>query len=211
MQYEAERPILHNVSFALEHGGFYFLTGPSGAGKSTLLGLLSLNIHPSKGQLRLFGTDLSSLAPMYYPLLRRRVGMVFQDFRLLNHLTVAQNVALPLKIAGEEHGLIARHVAEILSWIGMADFADAMPQTLSGGQKQRVAIARAVVAKPDLILADEPTGNLDPELSRKCMRLFEALNKQGTTIIIATHDEVMVQEMGHPVLKLKNSQITLEG
>lgn len=209
MQYGPDRPILHNVNFSLDHGSFHFLTGPSGAGKSTLLGLLSLSLHPSRGNIRMFGTDLSSLPHSYYPMLRRRVGMVFQDFRLLNHLTVAQNVALPLKIAGGDPIAIMHNVDEILDWIGMRDYAESFPQTLSGGQKQRVAIARAVVSKPDIILADEPTGNLDYNLSVKCMRLFEALHNQGTTIVIATHDDNMVADMGFPVLRLQDAQVHL--
>lgn len=210
MQYEPDRPVLQGVSFQLKPGGFYFLTGPSGSGKSTLLSMLSLAQRPSKGQMSLFGVDTATLKPQDWPYLRRRVSLVFQDFRLLPHLTVEENVALPLKIAGVDRPTIRRNVDEMLDWIDMADFAKAMPRTLSGGQKQRVSIARAVINHPEVILADEPTGNLDPKLSVKCMKLFEALNQQGTTLVIATHDDRMVQRMGHPVLRLHSGKLFQE-
>jgi len=210
MRYDERKPILRSVSFDLTPGSFRFLTGPSGAGKTTLLRILSLRREYTDGTLKLFGTNVHNLERKDLPFLRRRIGMVFQDYRLLNHLTVAENVALPLKILGEDKIKIARNVRELLTWIGMADHAHAMPLTLSGGQKQRVAIARAVISRPEIILADEPTGNLDSKLSMRVMRLFEALNRQGTTVLVATHDDDMVRRVGYPELRLHHGRVKRE-
>ncbi|MCC7260456.1 MAG: ATP-binding cassette domain-containing protein [Alphaproteobacteria bacterium] len=210
MEYEAGKSILHDVSFYLAAGSFHFLTGPSGAGKSSVLRLISLAHAPSSGKVRLFGKDMSRVARDDIPMLRRRIGMVYQDFRLLDHLTVADNVALPLKIAGAPKKHIRENVEEMLEWLGIGEFINAKPQTLSGGQKQRVAIARAVINKPDILLADEPTGSLDPELSLQFMYLFEALNKsRGTTIVIATHDDYLVSHLNVPALWLRDGRMTL--
>jgi cell division transport system ATP-binding protein len=210
MGYLPGQEILKNVTLELRPGSFHFLSGASGAGKSTLLSLLSLQHRASRGLIRMFGEDVTWIPRDELPRLRRRIGIVLQDFRLLEHLTVAENVALPLKVAGEDAQEIDDKVEELLEWVGLTDYHDALPAILSGGQKQRVAIARAVITKPDLLLADEPTGNLDSELALRFMYLFEALNQTGTTVLIATHDEHLISLFNYPVLRLKNGQIMQE-
>jgi cell division transport system ATP-binding protein len=209
MEYDPGKEILRGVSFSIPAGSFHFLTGPSGAGKSSLLSLLGLSHGVSRGKLEMFGRDVTHLPREELPLLRRRIGMVFQDFRLLNHLTVAENIALPLKVIGEKRSEIMARVEELLHWVELDAYANAMPESLSGGEKQRVAIARAVITQPDLILADEPTGNLDPALSRKFLYLFEALHKLGTTIIFATHDESLLSQSRHPTLQLETGKVKI--
>jgi len=207
LEYVAEKPVLRQVNLHLEPGSFTFIAGASGAGKSSLLSMLALSLKPTGGTLNLFGRDVTNLQRAELPDLRRKIGTVFQDFQLLNHLSVAENVALPLKIMGESHGAIALKVKELLAWIGLDGFADVRPPLLSGGQKQRAAIARAVINKPLLILADEPTGNLDHELSMKLMYLFRSLNKVGTTIVFATHDASLMDAFEYPVLYLREGQL----
>ncbi len=188
LRYGADREVLRNVSFALHPGSFYFLTGASGAGKSSLLKLLYLALRPSRGAIRMFGTDAITMPRDRLPSLRRRLGVVFQDFRLVEHLSAFDNVALPLRVSGAAEKDLVKPVRDMLDWVGLADRMDARPSTLSGGEQQRVAIARAVIGRPDLLVADEPTGNVDPEMAIKLLRLFEALNRQGTTVVVATHD-----------------------
>ncbi len=207
MEYLPGHQILHDVSLTLEAGSFHFLAGPSGAGKSSLLSLLSLQYRASQGHIHMFGEETTYLPRSEFPRLRRRIGIVLQDYRLLDHLTVAENVGLPLKVAGEDPDTIADKVAELLDWVGLPDHQDARPATLSGGQKQRAAIARAVITKPDLLLADEPTGNLDAELALRFMYLFEALNQGGTTVLLATHDEHLISLFPYPVLRLKDGRL----
>ena len=207
LEYIAAKPVLKNVNLHLEAGSFTFVSGPSGAGKSSLLGLLSLSLKQTSGSLHLFGSDVTDLPREELPEVRRKIGTVFQDFQLLNHLTVAENVALPLKIIGESRDEIHTKVKELIGWIGLEGFADVRPPLLSGGQKQRVAIARAVINKPLLILADEPTGNLDHELSMKLMHLFRSLNKVGTTVIIATHDATLLESFEYPTIYLREGQL----
>ncbi|HUJ47315.1 MAG TPA: cell division ATP-binding protein FtsE [Rhizomicrobium sp.] len=192
MRYGAGAEVLRDVTFALEAGSFTFLTGPSGAGKTTLLKLMYLGEAPSRGLITLFGRDLATAKRRDFPELRRRVGVVFQDFRLLDHLSAFDNVALPLRITGRDPRDYRQDVEELLSWVGLGDRLDAKPATLSGGEQQRVAIARAVVARPDLLLADEPTGNVDPDMGQRLIRLFAELNKLGTTVLIATHDRALI-------------------
>lgn len=207
LEYIAGKPVLRQINLHLEAGSFTFVSGASGAGKSSLLGLLSLSLKQSAGSLHLFGSDVTDLPRDELPLVRRKIGTVFQDFQLLNHLSVADNVALPLKISGEPRDEIASKVKELIGWIGLEGFADVRPPLLSGGQKQRVAIARAVISKPLLILADEPTGNLDHELSMKLMYLFRSLNKVGTTIVFATHDASLMEAFDYPTLHLRDGQL----
>ncbi len=199
--------ILRDVSFHLEPGSFHFLTGASGAGKTSLLKLMYMARRPSRGWITMFGQDLVHLPRSSLPEIRRRVGVVFQDFRLINHLSTFDNVALPLVIAGAHPNDYREDVEELLTWVGLGERLDAKPPTLSGGEQQRVAIARAVVAKPDLLLADEPTGNVDPKIGQRLMRLFFELNKLGASVVIATHDEHLVQKIAAPVLSLENGTL----
>lgn len=207
MGYLSGQEVLHDISLNVKRGSFHFLSGASGAGKSSLLNLMALAIRPTKGKITLFGTEASSLPRRSLPPLRRRVGTVFQDYRLIEHLTVEENIGLPLKIAGESKPQIAAKVEELLAWVGLSSYLKSRPDVLSGGQKQRVAIARAVVTAPDIILADEPSGNLDPSLRLKFMYLFETLHKSGTTIIFATHDDGLISMFEHPVIRLKEGRI----
>ncbi len=207
MRYGAGPEILRDLTFALEPGSFSFLTGPSGAGKSTMLKLLFLAERPSRGLISLFGEDLAVTSRAKLPSLRRRIGVVFQEFRLLNHLSVFDNVALPLRIAGQRSAEYAKDVVELLTWVGLGKQIHAKPPTLSGGEQQRVAIARAVVAKPDLLLADEPTGNVDPDIGRRLIRLFVELNRFGTTVMIATHDRGLVESTPARELRLVDGNL----
>ena len=209
LRYGAGPEILRHVSFHLEPGSFHFMAGPSGAGKSSMLKLMYLAQRPSVGAIQMFGRDVASLSRRDTALMRRRIGVVFQDFRLLDHLSALENVALPLRIGGQRADKVRKHVAELLAWVGLADHLHALPPTLSGGQQQRVAIARAVVARPNLLLADEPTGNVDDRIAVRLLYLFEELNKLGTTIVIATHNETLVSRFTHPVLRLTDGELRL--
>jgi cell division transport system ATP-binding protein len=196
-QYGADAEILRDVSMRLDSGGFYFLTGVSGAGKSTLLKIIYLAETPSRGTLALFDTDVATADRAALTALRRRLGIVFQDFRLVEHLTVRDNVALPLRIAGAPEREILENVPELLSWMGLDGKLDFPPASLSGGEQQRVAIARAIVRRPDLLIADEPTGNVDDDIAMLLVRVFERINKLGTTVLIATHDIAFARQFSH--------------
>ncbi len=209
MRYGMGNEVLKDISFSLEPGSFQFLTGPSGAGKTSLLKLLYLAHRPSRGLVTIFGKDLATVEREQLPRMRRRVGVVFQDFRLLDHLSAFDNVALPLQIKGAKRFQIKDHVEELMSWVGLKDRMDAKPATLSGGEKQRVAIARAVINKPDILVADEPTGNVDSEMARRLLHLFIELNKLGTTIVVATHDQELVKAAGTRVLKLDQGNLDI--
>ena len=204
LRYEAGPDILKDVNFKMKPGELCFLTGPSGAGKSTFLRLLFFALRPARGRARILGRDVASLKARELPLLRRKLGVVFQDFRLLDHLSVFENVALPLRAMQQTREAYERDVLDLLDWVGLKGRTADLPDTLSGGEKQRVAIARAVVTKPELILADEPTGNVDPALARRLLHLFLQLNKQGTTVFLATHDESLIAQT-------KGRAIHLEG
>ena len=177
--------VLRDLSFSVEPHSFQFLTGPSGAGKTSLLRLLYLSLKPTRGLITMFGQDVATLPKDALAGLRRRVGVVFQDFRLLDHMTTYENVALPLRVLGKEEASFREEVVELLRWVGLGERILALPPILSGGEKQRAAIARAVIARPQLLLADEPTGNVDPVLARRLLRLFVELHKSGTAVIIA--------------------------
>ncbi len=199
--------ILKDVSFRLQAGDFNFLTGASGAGKTSLLRLLFLALKPTRGRISLFGEDVTTFDRASLPMIRRRIGVVFQEFRLLDHLTTYDNVALPLRVAGQRQSSYRADVMDLLSWVGLADQAGAYPPVLSGGEKQRAAIARAVIGKPELLVADEPTGNVDPALARRLLHLFVELNRLGTTVLIATHDLKLVQQAKAPVLHLERGEL----
>ena len=211
LRYGKGREVLCDVNLDLQRGSMQFLTGPSGAGKTSLLRLLFLAKRPTRGLISMFGRDIATLPHKSLPALRQKIGVVFQDFRLLDHLTVFENVALALRVAGHKPNEYRENVIELLSWVGLSDYADAFPPVLSGGEKQRAAIARAVVTQPELLLADEPTGNVDPALALRLMRLFRELNKFGTTIVIATHDTTLIKKATSPVLVLNDGQLGFEG
>ncbi len=195
LRYGTDREVLSDLSCSLFAGRFYFLTGASGAGKTSLLRLLYLAQRPSRGALRMFGTDMMTLPRADLPAFRRRIGVVFQDFRLIDRLSTFDNVALPLRIAGVKEHELAGPVADMLEWVGLGGRAGARPATLSGGEQQRTAIARAVIGRPDVLIADEPTGNVDPEMSLRLLGLFQALNRLGTTVIMATHDVQLLRQV----------------
>jgi len=209
LTYAADHRVLVDVSFALPAGGFYFLTGPSGAGKSSLLRLIYCGERPTSGTIHVLGEDITRAPRGELTELRRQLGTVFQDFRLIPYLTAFENAALPLRLAGAEEAYINRHTRELLAWVGLASRMDALPAEMSGGEQQRVAIARAVVGKPKLLLADEPTGNVDDETAIKLFHLFDELNKMGTAIILATHQQHLVERFKKPSLHLKAGHLTL--
>ncbi len=207
MGYLTGQEVLRDITLSIERGGFYFLSGVSGAGKSSLLNVMSLAVKPTRGSVKLFGKETTMLMRSALPPLRRRVGTVFQDYRLIDHLTIEENVGLPLKIAGESKKQIAQKVGEMLDWVGLSAYHRARPEILSGGQKQRAAIARAVITNPDVVFADEPSGNLDAALRFKFMYLFETLHKSGTTIVFATHDESLISMFNYPVIRIKEGRV----
>jgi cell division transport system ATP-binding protein len=207
-RYGSGPEVLRDVSFELEPGTFHFLTGPSGAGKTSLLRLMYLARRPNEGSIRLFGRETAVLSRLEAPVVRRRIGVVFQDFRLLPHLTAFDNVALPLRVASVGETEIRQHVGELLAWVGLADAMDIRPATLSGGEQQRLAIARAVVARPDLLVADEPTGNVDDHNATRMMRLFEHIHDYGATVVVAMHNAALVARHGHPRLHLEGGRLS---
>jgi cell division transport system ATP-binding protein len=186
--------VLRDLTFHIDKNSFQFLTGPSGAGKTSLLRLLFLSIKPTRGLISMFDQDTATLTKDRRAALRRRIGIVFQDFRLLDHLTTYENVALPFRVLGKEEGAYRNEVIELLQWVGLGQRMDSLPPVLSGGEKQRAAIARAVIARPQLLLADEPTGNVDPNLGQRLLRLFIELYRLGTSVVIATHDIALMDE-----------------
>ncbi len=188
LRYGMGAEILRDISFAIERQSFQFLTGPSGAGKTTLLRLMLLALKPTRGTITLFGSDVTTLDKDAITGLRRRIGVVFQDFRLMDHLTTYENVALPLRVQGRDEAGYRSEVVELLRWVGLGERMHVLPPVLSGGEKQRAAIARALIVRPEMLLADEPTGNVDPTLARRLLRLFAELHRSGTAVVIATHD-----------------------
>jgi len=207
MSYAGGEEVLADISFELRTGSFHVLTGPSGAGKSSLLRLLHLSHLPSRGSIEFLGTKVREATRHALTDLRRRIGFVFQDFRLLDHLSALENVMLPLLLRSRLEREVQDNAVEMLEWVGLAGKLDALPPTLSGGEKQRVAIARAVIAKPDLLLADEPTGNIDPEMAKRLLGLFVELNKMGTTTVVATHDPGVMASVPAATLRLENGRL----
>ncbi|WP_378948261.1 cell division ATP-binding protein FtsE [Mesorhizobium sp. ANAO-SY3R2] len=195
LRYGMGPEILRDISFQIPERSFQFLTGPSGAGKTTLLRLLFLSLKPTRGLISVFGKDRSRISRAELPMLRRRIGVVFQDFRLLDHMTTYENVALPLRVRGREEASYRTDVIELLKWVGLGERMHVLPPVLSGGEKQRAAIARALIEQPEILLADEPTGNVDPPLARRLLRLFIELNRLGTAVVIATHDLALMDQV----------------
>ncbi len=209
LRYDDGPVILRDLSLALPQRSFHFLTGPSGAGKTSLLSLLYLARRPAEGTVRLFGEDVTRASRGRLAGLRRRLGVVFQDFRLLDHLSAFDNVALPLRIAKVSEEVVSQDVGELLRWVGLADHMESQPAVLSGGQKQRVAIARAIVNRPKLILADEPTGNVDDAIAVRLIQLFVELHKLGSTVVVATHNESLVARFPYPRIHLDGGTIQI--
>ena len=203
----ARADVLRDISFHVPAGGFRWLLGPSGAGKSSLLRVLHLAARPSAGRLRLLGAEIGQARRRDLPPLRRRIGMVFQDFRLLAHLSAFDNVALPLRIAGRPEGQIRADVTELLRWVGLARNSHVRPAQMSGGEQQRVAIARAVIGRPQLLLADEPTGNLDDTQAERLMLLLKEMNRLGTTVLVATHNEALVARHPGAAIRLEHGRL----
>jgi cell division transport system ATP-binding protein len=194
LRYDGGAEVLRDLSFTIEPGSFQFLTGPSGAGKTSLLRLLFMALKPTRGLAALFGHDVATMTKDALAILRRRIGLVFQDFRLIDHMSTYDNVALPLRVIGRSEASYRNEVIELLHWVGLGERLWAHPPVLSGGEKQRAAIARAVISRPELLLADEPTGNVDPNLAQRLLRLFLELNRSGTSIVLATHDLALMNQ-----------------
>ncbi len=207
LRYGPGPEILRDLSFRIDARSFQFLTGPSGAGKTSLLRMLFLALRPTRGLITMFDQDTASLSKDSRATMRRRIGLVFQDFRLLDHMSTYENVALPLRVLGKEESEYRSEVVELLHWVGLGERIGAMPPILSGGEKQRAAIARAVIARPQLLLADEPTGNVDPNLGQRLLRLFIELNKSGTSVVIATHDIALMDEFDARRLVLHDGRL----
>ncbi|MEQ1953686.1 cell division ATP-binding protein FtsE [Mesorhizobium sp. CN2-181] len=195
LRYGMGPEILRDISFQIPPSSFQFLSGPSGAGKTTLLRLLFMSLKPTRGLINVFGKDRSHISAQELPMMRRRIGVVFQDFRLLDHMTTYENVALPLRVRGREESSYRADVSELLKWVGLGERMHVLPPILSGGEKQRAAIARALIEQPEILLADEPTGNVDPPLARRLLRLFIELNRLGTAVVIATHDLGLMEQV----------------
>ena len=207
MSYKRRIDVLHDISFKVEKGEFVFLVGPSGAGKTTVLRILCRELIPTSGQIIIAGQNLSRLPRTQIPYLRRKIGMVFQDFKLLPNKTVQGNIALAMKVAGVPRSEIRLTVNQLLHQMSLVHRRDALPEEISGGEQQRVAIARAIANNPSVLLADEPTGNLDPKLSLEIMHLFESFNFQGATVLVATHDLALVQQLGKRVIRIEDGRI----
>lgn len=209
LRYGGGREILNRINLELELGSFHFLTGASGSGKSTLIRLLYLGQRSFSGKVKILGQDISKLSSDEAATLRQKIGVVFQDFHLLDHINVIDNVALPLRVKGMSQRKAHVVAEQILDWVGLEGFADKKPDTLSGGEQQRVALARAVIGKPKLLLADEPTGSVDDAIAIKLLHLFEQLHASGTTILLATHNRDLTGEFPHPEIVAENANLTI--
>jgi cell division transport system ATP-binding protein len=210
LRYGMGPEVLRDVSFDVPANSFQFLTGPSGSGKTTLLRLLFLALRPTRGLITMFDQDVVTLSKRELAESRRRIGIVFQDFRLLDHLTTYENIALPLRVQGQDEARYRPEVVELLHWVGLGERMHVLPPVLSGGEKQRAAIARALIVRPELLLADEPTGNVDPVLARRLLRLFVELNRSGTSVIIATHDATLLEQFPARRLRLEAGQLHIQ-
>ena len=211
LRYGVGPEVLTDVNFTLDSGTFHFLSGPSGAGKTSLLSMLYLGRQPTRGIMTMFGKNVGQLDRHELKKMRQRIGVVFQDFRLLNHMSAFDNIALPLRIMGQSEKEIRENVEELMEWVGLGDHQHMLPNTMSGGQQQRIAVARAVITRPQLLLADEPTGNLDDEIGLRLMNLFDQLNRMGTTVVIASHNTKLMEKFSHHSrLILENGKARLE-
>ena len=208
--YTPGKPILSNINLKIDPDSFHFLTGTSGAGKSSLLKMMYLALKPNTGYIEIFDRNTANLKVFEISNIRKRIGIVFQDFRLIEDLSVRENVALPLRIFGAKAKIIQRHVPELLDWVGLGDYLDSLPASLSGGEQQRVAIARAVIARPSLLLADEPTGNVDDKIAERLMYLFEELYRAGTSVVVATHNKDLINEFDYPVFHITDGNLILQ-
>jgi len=209
LRYGLGREVLSDLSFQIAPNSFQFLTGPSGAGKTSLLRLMLLSLRPTRGLVHVFDKEASKIPPKQMPVIRRKIGVVFQDFRLLNHLTTYENVALPLLVRGKMETEYRKDVSDLLDWVGLGDRMHVLPPVLSGGEKQRAAIARALIDQPDVLLADEPTGNVDPPLARRLLRLFIELHRSGTSVVIATHDLSLMDQFDARRLVLNSGRLQI--
>ena len=207
LRYGLGSEVLSDLSFRIEPNSFQFLTGPSGAGKTSLLRLMLMSLKPTRGVVRIFGREADRIKREQMPKVRRQMGVIFQDFRLLDHLSTYENIALPLRVAGQAENSYRNDVVELLKWVGLGERMQSLPPVLSGGEKQRAAIARAVIGQPELLLADEPTGNVDPKMAKRLLRLFLELNRLGTTVIIATHDVSLMDQFDAPRLILSQGHL----
>lgn len=207
IRYGQGAEVLSDIKLSLKRGSFHFLTGRSGAGKTSLLSMMYLAQKPSRGIVSVFGKNVNFTNRDSLAMLRRKIGVVFQDFRLLDHLSAFDNVALPLRVCGMDEKEVKKRVTELLQWVELDKHLKAPASTLSGGEKQRVAIARAVINRPELLLADEPTGNVDNDIAAKLMKLFVELNNLGTTVVIATHSEKLISDFAYPRLHLQNKNL----
>ena len=209
LRYGLGREVLSDLSFEVHPKSFQFLTGPSGAGKTSLLRLMLMSIRPTRGLVHVFGREASTIRPQQMPIVRRKIGVVFQDFRLLNHLTTFENVALPLQVRGKMEADYRQDVKDLLEWVGLGHRMHVLPPVLSGGEKQRAAIARALIDQPDILLADEPTGNVDPPLAARLLRLFIELHRSGTSVVIATHDLGLMDQFDARRLVLNSGRVQI--
>lgn len=209
LRYGLGREVLSDLSFEVHPKSFQFLTGPSGAGKTSLLRLMLMSIRPTRGLVHVFGREASTIRPQQMPIVRRKIGVVFQDFRLLNHLTTFENVALPLQVRGKMEADYRQDVKDLLEWVGLGHRMHVLPPVLSGGEKQRAAIARALIDQPDILLADEPTGNVDPPLAARLLRLFIELHRSGTSVVIATHDLGLMDQFDARRLVLNSGRLQI--
>lgn len=210
LRYGIGPEVLSDISFTLQPGSFYFLTGQSGAGKTSLMRLMYVGKKPTRGIVTILDKNINTASRDELTKIRQKIGVVFQDFRLMPHLSAFDNIALPLRIQGLPESVVKKNVEELMEWVDLHDCQKAIPRTLSGGQQQRIAIARAVIGKPRLLLADEPTGNLDEKIGTRLMGLFEQLNRMGTTIVIATHSQAILETFRHPRLALDQGKLHIE-
>ena len=209
IRYGQDPEVLSDIKLSLAKGSFHFLTGKSGAGKTSLLSMMYLAQKPSRGTVTVFGTNIGFANRDTMALMRRRIGVVFQDFRLLEHMTAYDNVAVPLRVRGMNEAEIAKRVKELLQWVELDKSVNKICSTLSGGEKQRVAIARAVINRPEILLADEPTGNVDDDIAVKLMKLFVELNRLGTTVVSATHSQELISKYNYPRIHLENHSLKI--